>query len=135
MADRLRALQDKSTPSLSLQDLDACLRVLRALQADRGVLASLSQDQRRELLMLAGLVAKPDRDELRTMAKAFRRAERQARQRQDRQSIESTGLRVQRRSETYSPLWLPPPSQGEASEQPRLGAARACYVCKQPYTQ
>jgi NAD(P)-dependent dehydrogenase (short-subunit alcohol dehydrogenase family) len=128
-------VQDKSAPSLSRQDLDACLRVLRALHADRGALVSLSQEQRHELLMLAGLVAKPDRDELRTMAKAFRRAERQARQRQDRQSIESTGLRVQRRSETYSPLWLPLPSRGDADEQPRLGAARACYVCKQPYTQ
>jgi NAD(P)-dependent dehydrogenase (short-subunit alcohol dehydrogenase family) len=129
-------VQDKGTPPLSLLDVDACLRVLRAAHADRGVLASLSREQRRELLMLAGLVAKPDREELRRLAKAFRRAERQAGLLQDRQSLEAAGLRVQRRSESFSPLWLPPPApEGEAQPRPKLGAARACYVCKQPYTE
>ena len=93
-------MRDKSAPSLSPPDLEACLRVLRAIRADRGALAFLSPELRRELLMLAGLVAKPDRDELRAMAKAFRRADREARQQQDRTSIESAGLRVQRRSDS-----------------------------------
>jgi len=129
-------VQDKNTPPLSPQDFDACLRVLHAVQTDRGVLASLSQEQRRELLIVAGLVAKPDREDLRRMAKAFRRTDREADRKQDRQSLEAAGLRVQRRSETFSPLWLPPPA-AEADEHPRpqLGSARACYVCKQSYTE
>ena len=45
-------------------DVDACLRVLRAIEADRGHLAALAQDTRRELLTLAGLVAKPERHDL-----------------------------------------------------------------------
>jgi NAD(P)-dependent dehydrogenase (short-subunit alcohol dehydrogenase family) len=127
-------VQDKSAPPLAPQDLEGCLRVLRVVQADRGALASLSQEQRRELLMLAGLVAKPERDELRRMARAFRRADREAVQRQDRQSLEASGLRMQRRSETFAPLWLPPPEQA-APARPQLASARACYVCKQPYTE
>jgi hypothetical protein len=43
-------------------------------------------------------------------------------------------LRQQRRSETYAPLWLPPPESQAPDERPGLSAARACYVCKQPYT-
>jgi len=127
------------------EDLRACLRTLQAIHADRGLLTQLTQEQRRELLMLAGLVAKPERNELRQMAKAFRRADRQAVQQQDRQSIETAGLRQQRRSETYAPLWLPRPdaevaqsnagaSSASATERPTLNAARNCYVCKQPYT-
>ncbi|MCU0758838.1 MAG: SDR family NAD(P)-dependent oxidoreductase [Steroidobacteraceae bacterium] len=118
-------------------ELRACLRVLEAIRADRGVLARLSPAQRRELLTLAGLVAKPDRHDLRRMAKAFRRSDRETAQRQDRQALELAGLRQQRRSATYAPLWLPPPG-AEApapSDAPRLNAARACYVCKQPYTE
>ena len=107
--------------------------MLRAIQADRGTLAGLSVQQRRELLTLAGLVSKPERSELRALSKAFRRAERQARQQQDRQQLETAGLRIQRRSETWSPLWLPPPT--EVEEAPRLAAARTCYICKQPYTE
>src|SRR5690606_30064335 len=134
---RLRRLvQAKPVPSIPPEDLEACLRVLQLIRADRGALASLSQQQRRELLTLAGLVAKPDRDELRRMARAFRRAERQAALQQDRQNLETAGLRVQRRRETYAPLWLPPPDTApDAAARPRLGTARACYVCKQPYTE
>lgn len=128
-------MQNQTDP-FSPEDLDTCLRVLLAIRADRGLLTSLSREQRRELLTLAGLVAKPDRDELRRMAKAFRRADRQAALQQDRQSLEAAGLRVQRRSETFAPLWLPPPgAEPDADLRPQLGAARACYVCKQPYTQ
>jgi NAD(P)-dependent dehydrogenase (short-subunit alcohol dehydrogenase family) len=118
-------------------DLQACLRMLRAIEADRGVLTRMTREQRRELLTLAGLVAKPDRHDLRRMARAFRRGERESALRQDRQALEGAGLRVQRRSETYAPLWLPLPDADEAaaSDRPRLNAERACYACKQPYTE
>jgi NAD(P)-dependent dehydrogenase (short-subunit alcohol dehydrogenase family) len=140
-------------PDISDEALRACLGVLKAIQADRGLLTRLTRDERRELLMLAGLVAKPEREELRRMAKAFRRTEREAAQQQDRQSIETAGLRVQRRSENYTPLWLPLPdpesarndagaggcldtgATTDASPRPALNAARNCYVCKQSFTE
>ena len=90
-------------------DVRACVRVLRAIEADRSHLTRLTQDQRRELLTLAGLVAKPERQDLVKMAKAFRRAEREAAKEHDRKVIETAGLRIQRRSAVYAPLWLEPP--------------------------
>ena len=140
---------DSSSPPIADEDLRAALRVLHAIAADRGALTALSQDERRELLTLAGLVAKPDRAELRRMAKAFRRADREADRQQDLKALAATGLRQQRQRETYAPLWLPPPDPGtdidstvgannEAAEAvsagPSLASARACYVCKQPFT-
>jgi len=119
----------------SATDLDACLRVLKAIEQDRGCLTRLTQEERRELLVLTGLVAKPERHDLVRMAKAFRRADREAARQKDRGALEQAGLRVQRRSETYAPLWLPPPEDEPAAERPGLHAARACYVCKQPYQQ
>ena len=83
---------------ISDDDLRACVRVLRAIEADRSHLTRLTQEQRRELLTLAGLVAKPERHDLVKMAKAFRRAEREAAKEHDRKAIEQAGLRVQRRS-------------------------------------
>jgi NAD(P)-dependent dehydrogenase (short-subunit alcohol dehydrogenase family) len=118
-------------------ELRACLRVLRAIDADRARLAMLSQDERRELLTLAGLVTKPDRRALRRMAKALRRADRESARENDRRALEQAGLRIQRRAEVYQPLWLPPPAPGTerpaADDRPELRAARTCYVCKQPY--
>jgi len=116
-------------------DVRTCIAVLRAIEADRAVLARLTQEQRRELLTLAGLIAKPERHDLVRMAKALRRADRVAARERDRQIIQGTGLRIQRRASRYTPLWLPQP-QAAATEdaQPSLGRALNCYVCKQPFT-
>jgi NAD(P)-dependent dehydrogenase (short-subunit alcohol dehydrogenase family) len=122
--------------ALSADDLATCLRVLRAIDADRSHLAGFTQDQRRELVMLAGRVAKPDRKSLVQMAKAFRRADRDAAKEQDRQAIEQAALRVQRRSEVYKPLWLEPPGAiAPGDESATLNQERACYVCKKPFTK
>jgi len=120
---------------ISDDDLGACLRVLRTIEADRSHLTRISQERRRELLTLAGLVAKPERHDLVRMAKAFRRAEREAAKEEDRKAIEQAGLRVQRRAPVFTPLWLEPPKPEEAEVRPRLNRERDCYVCKQPFTK
>jgi NAD(P)-dependent dehydrogenase (short-subunit alcohol dehydrogenase family) len=125
---------------ISEDDLRACVRVLRAIEADRSHLTGLTQEQRRELLTLATspanvLVAKPERHDLVKMAKAFRRAEREAAKEHDRKAIEQAGLRVQRRSPVYAPLRLEPPKPADLDDRPRLNKERDCYVCKQPFAK
>jgi NAD(P)-dependent dehydrogenase (short-subunit alcohol dehydrogenase family) len=133
------------------EEMRACLRVLRAIEADRSHLTRLTQEERRELVTLAGLVAKPEGHDLRRMTKAFRRAKREAAQRHDRELIDQAGLRIQRRSPVYAPLWLERPKDGvvaapvsgvetsgdSAGETPpeQLRRERTCYVCKRPYSR
>ena len=124
-----------SDATLSDDDVRACVRVLRAIEADRSHLTRLTQEQRRELLTLAGLVAKPERHDLVKMAKAFRRAEREAAKEHDRKVVERAGLRIQRRSAVYAPLWLEPPKPEQLEDRPELQQERACYVCKQPFVK
>jgi NAD(P)-dependent dehydrogenase (short-subunit alcohol dehydrogenase family) len=121
--------------TLSDDDISACVRVLRAIESDRSHLARLTQEQRRELVTLAGLVAKPERHDLVKMAKAFRRAKRQAEKERDRKVIEETGLRVQRRSDVYAPLWLRRPRPEDLGERPELHQERSCYVCKKQFVK
>ena len=118
---------------VSDDELRACIRVLRAIEADRAHLTRLTQEERREFLTLAGVVAKPDGHDLRRMTKAFRRAKRQAQQAHDRSVIEQAGLRIQRRATVYSPLWLERPKPETLEQRPDLQRERACYVCKQPF--
>src|SRR5678815_2035821 len=126
---------DTAIAALTAHDIDTCVRVLRAIEADRSHLTRLSQEQRRELLTLAGLVAKPERHNLVRMAKAFRRAERETAKEQDRKAIEQAGLRLQRRASVFTPLWLEPPKPEDLDERPRLNKERDCYVCKQPFSK
>ena len=121
--------------TLSEDDVEACIRVLRAIEADRSHLTRLGRELRRELLTLGGLVAKPERHDLVRMAKAFRRAEREAARAHDRELVDRALLRVQRRSSVYSPLKLARPTEGAADGRAELKNELACYVCKQPFTK
>jgi len=119
--------------ALADDDVQACVRVLRAIEADRSHLARLTPDKRRELLMLAGLVAKPERHDVTKMGKAFRRAKRAAKQVHDRKVMEQAGLRIQRRSPVYAPLWLERPKAEAPDDRPEYHRERACYVCKRHF--
>jgi NAD(P)-dependent dehydrogenase (short-subunit alcohol dehydrogenase family) len=121
--------------TLSDEDLRTCMRVLRSIEADRSLLTRLSQAQRRELLMLAGLVAKPERHEVSRMLKGFRRAKRQMTQEHDRKLIEGAGLRVQRRAKIYAPLWLERPKPATQDAGAEFHQERNCYVCKQSFSR
>jgi NAD(P)-dependent dehydrogenase (short-subunit alcohol dehydrogenase family) len=125
----------------SEDDVLACVRVLRSIEADRSHLARMPLEQRRELLMLAGLVAKPERHDVTRMAKAFRRAKREITKAHDRSLMERAGLRIQRRSKIYAPLWLERPKPdangvpGAEIEGPEFHQERNCYVCKQSFAK
>jgi NAD(P)-dependent dehydrogenase (short-subunit alcohol dehydrogenase family) len=116
-------------------DVHTCMRVLRAIEADRSHLTHLTQEQRRELMMLAGLVVKPERHDVARMAKGFRRAKRAASQAHDRTVVAQAGLRIQRRADTYAPLWLERPKAGAEDVRPEFQRDRDCYVCKQPFVK
>jgi NAD(P)-dependent dehydrogenase (short-subunit alcohol dehydrogenase family) len=133
----IRAAPDRPAPDTTFTDEDVrnCVRVLRSIEADRSLLTRLTQEQRRELLMLAGLVAKPDRHDVSRMLKGFRRAKRQISQQHDRNIIEGAGLRVQRRSKIYAPLWLERPKPAAMSAAPEFLQERNCYVCKQSFAK
>ncbi len=121
--------------TLAEEDVRTCVRVLRSIEADRSHLSRLTQEQRRELLMLAGLVTKPERHDVSRMLKGFRRAKRQMTQEHDRNVIERAGLRVQRRSKIYAPLRLERPKPGVADGDREFHQERNCYVCKQPFAK
>ena len=125
---------ERDTP-LCDEEIRTCVRVLRAIEADRSHLSRLSQEERRELLTFAGLIVKPERHELARMAKAFRRAKREAAKMHDRSAVEQAGLRVQRRSAVYAPLWLERPKAADMTDRPQLHQQRVCYVCKQPFAR
>src|SRR3954470_15320103 len=111
---------------ISDDDLSVCVRVLRTIEADRSHLTRLTQEQRRELLTLPGLLAKPERHDLVRMAKAFRRAEREAAKQEDRAAMEQAGLRGHRRASVFPPLWLEPPRPEDLAQRPSLNQERDC---------
>ena len=116
-------------PVVSPEEFKRALGLLEAVAADRTLLMSLSEEERIAFLKAAGLVATPERDLEVRLAKAVRRARRQAKQDKDRVVRAGTEIRTLRAQPVFvapGPRALP-----EGAAQTRtLENPRHCYVCK-----
>jgi NAD(P)-dependent dehydrogenase (short-subunit alcohol dehydrogenase family) len=116
-------------------ELDACLKVLEVIAADRAALAGVPREARLRLIAAAGRVSRPDRAEQRRLAKAFRRRDHLDDKTADEVILDETGIRAGRRAPVFATPLLsagdaPPPP---APEGPELRSPRKCYVCKAEY--
>ena len=129
--------RDRELPDapFSPDELDASIKVLRALAAHPDLMASLDAGTRRELLEAAGRVSRPARDERRQLQKALRRKDKRAVREADAGVLDRTGIRQLRRAPVFRNL-LPAPAETPSSPSmandgdASLREARKCYVCK-----
>lgn len=151
-------------PSLHTADVEGAVRLLELLVADRMRLIEIPEELRLQLLISAGRLSRPGRAAVVHTGREHRRARRSAALQQDRALVDASGLRQQRQALVYTPLWLDAPAaepesepaaeagsgaepasaHGQSSGQragqgsgrrPELNRARACYVCKESYTE
>jgi NAD(P)-dependent dehydrogenase (short-subunit alcohol dehydrogenase family) len=135
---------------LSPEDIDDCLRVLETLAEDRAELLEVEVEKRHRLLMAAGRVSRPERNEQRRLLKAARSKDK----RQVRDHDQALLGRAQIRQKRLETVFTTPdpaalaaaaggtvePATGGAApssgdETPPLYEPRACYVCKTRVTR
>jgi NAD(P)-dependent dehydrogenase (short-subunit alcohol dehydrogenase family) len=119
---------------LEKDEVARCIQLLEALNADPERLAALDPEQHRALLIAAGRLSRPTREEQRRVAKLVRKRQRRTRKEHDQRLFERTEIRVAQRSSRWEPppqRALPPASDLETG--PELAEPRSCYVCKTPY--
>ncbi|CAN5643475.1 SDR family oxidoreductase [soil metagenome] len=111
------------------------IETLEAIVADPSLLSVLPSEQRVALLMAAGRISRPTRDENRKTAKAFRVVSRKKAQDHDRDVRSATEIRAARRADVFSP----PPQLVAGDTAPEtageLKKSRDCYVCKTEFTK
>src|SRR5688500_12945057 len=98
-------------PSLNSENLRWCAEILEAVAADRSLLAALSSEERRRLLMAAGRVSRPERQDAIKLVKALRRADRAEEKSADRSALAATQIREVRRA----PVFAAPPRLAEGA--------------------
>ena len=113
--------------------MQKCIDVFERILENRTLLATLSEEQRRNLLIAAGKVSRPSRYEIMKLSKVYRRTKKRKERAVDRQNTAGTVIREARRS----PIFVPPPVNllGLSSDTPRLNKPRNCYVCKTEFDQ
>jgi len=121
----------------------AAAALLEEIAGDHRALAQLGDELRKRLVTAAGQVSRPDRYSRKALGKALARARVEERRKQDRATLEQTGIRVLRKQTVFrAPLPMPKPedeaddggwgeAEAEHEEAPRrVVDPRTCYVCK-----
>ena len=138
-------------PTVS-ERLRAVAEALEAIDADRGLLAQISQEERQRLLRAARQVSMPDNRARRRLVKATARQQRVAKVKESEGILSQTGIRALRRKPVFAtpnvyppvePGALPPAQVADpepAERAPAEGAperllreSQHCYICKQHY--
>jgi NAD(P)-dependent dehydrogenase (short-subunit alcohol dehydrogenase family) len=126
--------------SISKEELETTLRVLRALAEDRSLFVEQDKSFYTALIEAAGRVSRPARHQHKQLNKALRRRDRQLQRAHDARLIAKTLNRDARRSSDPHPLVrvlsastvtrTEPVVQPSADE---LVMPRSCYVCKSDF--
>ena len=118
--------------------------LLESVAHDRGLLGSLTVEERTRLLKAAADVFNPDVVQRRRFTKAKRKEERDASIRADESMLADTGIRVLRDRPVFTTPNVYPPKgfEPEDRDEPiapspaqQTNEEQHCYVCKQPYRE
>jgi NAD(P)-dependent dehydrogenase (short-subunit alcohol dehydrogenase family) len=140
----------------SLEEIEACIRVLEALVADRAGLAGVDLPTQNRLFTAAGRVSRPERTEQRLLSRAVRSKKRSELRAKDEAVLARAGIRRKREQPVFAtpePLALAEAEGGrhvsgpggeptaqdaqppESFEAPVVTTPRVCYICKAPCTR
>ncbi|MDX6415280.1 MAG: hypothetical protein QOH23_2690 [Gaiellaceae bacterium] len=108
---------------------------LQAVVRDRGLLGTLTDEERTQLLSAAGDVFNPDLEQRRRWGKALRRKEKAAKLQQDESVLAETGIRVLREKPVFTTPNVFPPEDFQQTDAPELIDPQHCYVCKERFTE
>ena len=122
-------------PAFTPEEIQRCVEILESVVKDRTRLVGVPDDLRIAFLIAAGRVSRPNRDENRSTAKAFRRITRKKSQDHDRAVRAATHIRVARLDDVFTaPPQLVPGTEPD-TQPAELKNPRACYVCKTEFTK
>ena len=123
-------------PKITAEELEKCTRWLETIAGDALILSQLSHEDRVRLMIAAGRVIHPDRNQVRRRIKAMRTSKRKERESKDRVLRASTDIRAAR----LDSVFVPAPRRieletADSAARPLLQRPRDCYVCKTEFDQ
>ena len=127
---------DPKAAAPTAEDVEQAVSVLEALLVERIRVFDLEEPLRKRLMMAAGRLAGPSREERKAVARARRKRKRDAKVAEDTALLDQTGIRRMR----DNPIFLTPRRQAAHEGAPSeaigtLHEERTCYTCQAKYVE
>lgn len=123
--------ENKLTPA----EIELCISILEKLNEDTSQVYELSKEKRKALMIAAGKLSRPDRDEFEQRKKDGKKAAKRKKVEREKHARKNTGIRSAREASIFEAPKMLPPSAIKPEDTGELESARNCYVCKTLYTK
>jgi NAD(P)-dependent dehydrogenase (short-subunit alcohol dehydrogenase family) len=119
---------------MNLQD---CIRYLQELASDPSRLTQLPEKERLELMIAAGQVSRPNRNEIRKRNRTIKKDRREMQVADEKKARALTGIRLARTETVFkAPLQIADSEQSWSWDKAgELKSPRNCYICKKEFTK
>lgn len=118
---------------LSKEEIQLCIDLLKKLNAIPEQLAFIDEDLKVDLIMAAGKLSRPNRDELQKRRKDAKKAAKRKQAERDKHARKITGIRSAREASIFVAPKMIALTGDEHNEKIKLSSERNCYVCKKMY--
>jgi NAD(P)-dependent dehydrogenase (short-subunit alcohol dehydrogenase family) len=120
-----------------LMDEDSIIKCITTLEffiKNSDQFIKLPEEHRIALLKTAGLLSRPDREEIKRRQKAAKKKNRLQKTESERKARATTGIRKARTKKVFkAPEQLTIPSEQSSKTKRVLNSARNCYICKDEF--
>lgn len=120
---------------LTEAQIDECIKVLETLNTDTDQIFDIPKDKRLSLIMSAGLLSRPSREEFLRRKKHAKKAAKRKIAEKDKQSRNRTGIRSAREATVFVAPKMIALTGDELEKEVELASPRECYVCKEKYNR
>ncbi len=119
--------------ALSTEQIAECIAVLESLNADTNQIFDIPKEERLKLLMAAGLLSRPSREEFARRKKEAKKAQKRKLKEKDKHARNATGIRSAREASVFIAPAMLALNGAEADKEVELESPRNCYVCKEVF--
>lgn len=127
------ALGNNQEEPITEEQINQCLTILQKLNEDTDQIFEIPKAKRVELLMAAGLLSRPSREEFARRKRSAKKIEKRKLREKDKHARNATGIRSAREAIIFEAPLKIALTGDEAEKEVELESPRNCYVCKKVY--
>ena len=125
---------DKEKVQLSQEQIDQCIAILETLNNDANQISEIPKDRRIELMIQAGRLSRPLKDEFKERSKNSRKIAKRKAAEKDKHARNATGIRSAREATVFMAPKMIELTGEESKRTETTVAPQNCYVCKEVFT-
>jgi NAD(P)-dependent dehydrogenase (short-subunit alcohol dehydrogenase family) len=126
-------VEEQKQETLTQDQIDQCISILESLNSDTNQIFEIPKDKRTALIMAAGSLSRPSREEFLRRRKEAKKAEKRKIRERNKHARKNTGIRSAREAIVFEAPKMIALTGKEAEEGIPLETPQNCYVCKKVY--